>query len=89
MMAPGRSRNSPEGLSGIAHRKDNTMTIRVNGLCQIQTGDHAHTYRRADGTNDPEITIGTYRLRLSIQDARALADGLAEALAKVAELEAQ
>lgn len=65
------------------------MTIRVNDLCQIQTGDHAHTYHRADGTNPPEITVGLYRLRLSIQEARALADGLAEAMAKVAELEAQ
>lgn len=57
--------------------------IKVNALCNIVTEGESTAYRRPDGRVAPQITVPSRRLRLSVDEARALADALAHALLRV------
>lgn len=57
--------------------------IKINHACNVLTGDDSHAYRSpAHPTRvRPEITVPEFRARLSVADARALAENLMEAVA--------
>ena len=61
--------------------------IKVNPICNVCTEDESKAYIRHDGTCSPEITVPHLRLRLSIDDAQALANALLAAVAVALPLE--
>ena len=47
------------------------------GMCNVVTGDDSTSYRRSDNSEPaPQVTIPHLRARLTIQEAKALADEL-------------
>lgn len=55
-------------------------TIIVNEYCRIKTEEDSQS------RSNPQITIGKYRMRLYMKDARLLVSRLTEAIAKVEEM---
>jgi len=58
------------------------------GMCNVVTGDDSTSYRRSDLSEPaPQVTIPHLRARLTIDEAKALADDLARAAAAAASME--
>ena len=57
------------------------------GLCNVATGDGSTSDRRSDSEPAPQETIPRLRFRLTIDEAKALADDLARAAAAAASME--
>ena len=56
--------------------------IRVNDICRVKTGIDSNAFRSPSAPDKvaPQITIGTYRARLHLADARDLVADVAEAI---------
>lgn len=56
------------------------MTIKVNDSCNVKTEEDATGFRSFGKTPKPQITIPSFKLRLSIFEAARLVTHLAEAI---------
>ena len=64
-----------------------TMARIAYGMCNVVTGDDSTSYRRPDSEPAPQVTIPHLRARLTIDEAKALAEDLARAAAAAASIE--
>lgn len=58
------------------------------GMCNVVTGDDSTSYRRSDNSEPaPQVTIPHLRARLTIHEAKALAEDLVRAAEAAASIE--